>query len=158
MAHQPDVIVGESNSIRYRMAIALLALIAALVALYLHLWKAGLVGQLTCTGNQGCQTAMMSRWGWFLGVDVALIGVVGYAVIFGVALWGLQPRWQQSLVPTVALLGLILPAVIFTARLKHAEWVILRTFCVWCLESAVTILICLLLATLDWRRVRRAPS
>jgi hypothetical protein len=46
-------------------------LVAALVALYLHLWKAGFTGPLTCTGNRGCEIAMLSRWGWFLGVDVA---------------------------------------------------------------------------------------
>ena len=43
-----------SNTLRYRMAIALLALVAALVALYLHLWKLGLTGPLTCTAGLGC--------------------------------------------------------------------------------------------------------
>jgi uncharacterized membrane protein len=136
------------------MAIAVLALVAALVALYLHLWKEGLVGPLTCTGDQGCQVAMMSRWGWFLGVDVALIGALGYTLMLGVALWGLQPAWQRHRAPTLALLALIVPAVAFTVRLKYAEWFILKTFCSWCFESAVTITLCLVLAALDWRRVR----
>jgi uncharacterized membrane protein len=141
------------------MAVAVLALVAALVALYLHLWKAGLTGPLTCTGDQGCQVAMMSPWGWFLGVDVALIGVVGYTAILGVALWGLQPAWVSDRAPTVVLLALIVPAVLFTMRLKHAEWIILHTFCIWCFESAVTIVLCLGLAALDWRRVAvRAPA
>jgi uncharacterized membrane protein len=141
------------------MAVAVLALVAALVALYLHLWKAGLTGPLTCTGDQGCQVAMMSPWGWFLGVDVALIGVVGYTAILGVALWGLQPAWVSDRAPTVVLLALIVPAVLFTIRLKHAEWIILHTFCIWCFESAVTIVLCLGLAALDWRRVAvRAPA
>jgi uncharacterized membrane protein len=140
------------------MAVAVLALVAALVALYLHLWKAGLTGPLTCTGHQGCQVAMMSPWGWFLGVDVALIGVAGYTAIFGVALWGLQPAWASQRAPTIVLLALIIPAVLFTIRLKHAEWIILRTFCIWCFESAVTIVLCLGLAALDWKRVAvRAP-
>ena len=43
-----------SNPYRYRMAIALLALVAALVALYLHLWKAGYTGTLSCTSGRGC--------------------------------------------------------------------------------------------------------
>lgn len=144
-----------SNPLRYRMAIALLALVAALVALYLHLWKAGLTGPLTCTGNRGCEVAMMSRWGWFLGVDVALIGVVGYALVLGTALAGLSPRRAHSAGPTLLLLALIVPAVLFTVRLKYAEWVILGTFCPWCFESTVTIVLCLVLALLDYRRVRR---
>ena len=144
-----------SNPLRYRMAIALLALVAALVALYLHLWKAGLTGPLTCTGGQGCQIAMMSRWGWFLGVDVALIGTVGYTLILVAALWGLAPGRAGAAGPTLLLLGLIVPAVLFTIRLKYAEWVVLRTFCAWCFESTVTITLCLILVLLDYRRVRR---
>jgi len=137
------------------MAIALLALIAAVVALYLHLWKAGLTGPLTCTGNRGCEIAMMSRWGWFLGWDVALIGAIGYTLILAAALWGLQPRQADAPAPSLLLLGLIIPAVLFTIRLKYAEWILLRTFCPWCFESTVTITLCLVLAWLDFRRVRR---
>ena len=144
-----------ANPLRYRMTIALLALVAALVALYLHLWKAGLAGALTCTSNRGCEIAMMSRWGWFLGVDVALIGVLGYAAILGVSLWGLAPARGDSAAVSRILLTLIVPAVLFTVRLKYAEWAILRTFCPWCFESTVTITLCLVLAWLDLRRVRR---
>lgn len=144
-----------SNPLRYRMTIAILALVAALVALYLHLWKAGLLGQLTCTANHGCEIAMTSRWGWFLGVDVALIGAVGYLLILGAAVWGSQAGRIDSLAPSLVLLGLIVPAVLFTVRLKYAEWMILKTFCPWCFESAVTITLCLVLAWFDYRRVRR---
>ena len=144
-----------SHPLRYRMAIALLALIAALVALYLHLWKLGLTGPLTCTANRGCEIAMMSSWGWFLGVDVALIGVVGYTAILLVALAGLSPARADAPGPTLLLLALIIPAVLFTIRLKYFEWLVLRTFCAWCFESTVTITLCLVLALLDYGRVRR---
>jgi uncharacterized membrane protein len=141
------------TTLRYRMAIAVLALIAGLVALYLHLWKLGLVGSLTCTAGQGCEVAMTSSWSWFLGVDVALIGAVGYGLILAVALWGAQPAREDSITPTRVLLALIVPAVLFTVRLKYYEWFVLRTFCPWCLESALTIVACLVLALLDLRRV-----
>src|SRR5918995_6791343 len=111
-------ISAMSNPLRYRMAIAVLALAAALVALYLYLWKLGLVGTLTCTANRGCEVAMTSSWSWFLGLDVALIGTVGYALILGVALWGTQPGRESSATPSLLLLALILPAVLFTIRLK----------------------------------------
>jgi uncharacterized membrane protein len=138
------------------MAVAVLALAALLVALYLHLWKLGLVGTLTCTSGRGCEVAMTSSWGWFLGWDVALIGAVGYALILGVALWGAQPSRENSAVPTLVLLALIVPAVLFTIRLKYAEWFVLKTFCPWCLESTVTIVACLVLVLLDLRRVATA--
>ena len=143
-----------SNPLRYRMAIAVLALVAGLVALYLHLWKLGLVGSISCTANRGCEVAMTSQWSWFLGVDVALIGAVGYALLLAAALWGTQPTRAWSPSPTLVLLALIVPAVLFTIRLKWAEWVVLKTFCPWCFESTVTIVICLVLALLDLRRVR----
>jgi uncharacterized membrane protein len=139
------------------MAVAVLALVALLVALYLHLWKLGLVGSLTCASGAGCAVAMTSSWGWFLGVDVALIGAVGYALILGVALWGAQPGRENSATPTLVLLALIVPAVLFTVRLKYAEWYILKTFCPWCFESTVTIVACLVLVLLDLRRLANAP-
>ncbi len=100
------------------MAVAILALVALLVAVYLHLWKLGLVGTLTCTSGRGCEVAMTSSWGWFLGLDVALIGAMGYALILGVAVWGAQPGREHSAVPALLLLALIVPAVLFTIRLK----------------------------------------
>lgn len=147
-----------SNPLRYRMIIAVLALVAGLVALYLHLWKLGLVGAISCTANRGCEVAMTSPWSWFLGMDVALIGALGYAAILGVALWGAQPSRAWSPTPTLVLLALIVPAVLFTIRLKWVEWAVLKTFCPWCFESTVTIVICLVLALLDLRRVRQAGT
>jgi uncharacterized membrane protein len=147
-----------SKPLRYRMAIAVLALVAGLVALYLHLWKLGLVGAISCTASRGCEVAMTSPWSWFLGLDVALIGALGYAAILGVALWGAQPSRASSPTPTLVLLALIIPAVLFTVRLKWAEWVVLKTFCPWCFESTLTIVLCLVLALLDLRRVRQGGT
>jgi uncharacterized membrane protein len=137
------------------MAIALLALVNALVATYLHLWKTGRAGTLACTGGHGCEVAQFSQYGWFLGVDVALIGAVGYTVLLLVALWSLQPGRLLQRRPTLVLLALIVSAVLFTIRLKYGEWVVLKVFCIWCFISTVSILVCLLLAWLDWRRVTR---
>ena len=140
----------------YRMLIAIGSLISGLVALYLHLWKLGLVGTLACAGgSKGCEYIQGSRYGWFLGVDVALIGAVGYAALFVVALLGTSPRWEDEKWPTLALMALIFPALAFTVRLKYAEFVILRGFCPWCAISAVTITLCTVLVLLDWRRLKR---
>lgn len=136
----------------YRMTIALLALVNALVAMYLHLWKTGRVGSLVCTSSGGCETAQFSRFGAFLGVDVALIGAVGYAVLLVVALVSIQPRQLDSRRVSLALLALIVPAFLFTLRLKYGEWIVLKVFCPWCFLSTVSITTCLILAWLDWRR------
>ena len=140
---------------RPRHLIALTSLVSALVALYLHLWKLGVTGSLRCASGGGCEYAMGSPWGWFLGVDVALIGTLGYAAIFVVAVAGTLPRWEDARWPTTALAALVFPAVLFTARLKYGEWVVLKTFCAWCAVSTVAIVLCAAFVALDWRRLRR---
>jgi len=136
-----------------RMLIALASLVSGMVALYLHLWKIGKAGSLACGGNGGCAYVQGSPYGWFLGVDVALIGTIGYALIFAVAFLGTTDRWADSRTITRALQLLIWPAVLFTIRLKWAEFVILKSFCPWCAVSAVTITLCAILVTLDARRL-----
>jgi uncharacterized membrane protein len=141
-----------------RMLIALASLVSGMVALYLHLWKIGKAGSLACGGNGGCAYVQGSPYGWFLGVDVALIGTIGYALIFAVAFLGTTDRWADSRTITRALQLLIWPAVLFTIRLKWAEFVILKSFCPWCAVSAVTITLCAILVTLDARRLRNAVA
>jgi uncharacterized membrane protein len=138
---------------KYRMTICVASLVSGLVALYLHLWKLGKVGNLACSAAGGCELAQTSSWSWFLGLDVALIGTLGYGAVFGVSLLGLQPRWQQARWPTLALMALIYPALLFTVRLKYAEFGVLHTFCPWCAVSAIAIAICAVMVTLDWQRV-----
>ncbi|MBI3789430.1 MAG: vitamin K epoxide reductase family protein [Gemmatimonadetes bacterium] len=138
-----------------RMAIALLAAINAMVALYLHLWKIGLMGVLACGADHGCEVVQFSSYGQFLGVDVALIGAVGYALLFASAIVAMQERNADAPWATRLLQALIWPAVLFTVRLKYGEFIVLRSFCPWCAISAVSITTCAVLVTLDARRVGR---
>jgi uncharacterized membrane protein len=138
-----------------RHAMALLAAINAMVALYLHLWKIGLMGALRCGANHGCEIAQFSSYGYFLGVDVALIGTIGYSAVFAVSLAGTLQGWVDSVRPTLGLQLMIWPAVLFTLRLKYGEFVVLKTFCPWCAISAVSITILAILVTLDARRISR---
>ena len=151
----PSAMRSGLLGLSYRQLIAVIALLNAFVATYLHLWKLGLAGSLSCGGGGGCAQVQLSSWGWFLGVDVALIGAVGYAAILLVALWGAAARMADERGPALALLALIVPAVLFTLRLKYAEFIVMRTFCPWCAISAVSITILLVLALLEWRRVRQ---
>ncbi len=143
----------------YRRAIALISLISCMVALYLALWKMGYMGKLGCTGgSSGCEYVQGSRFGWFMGVDVALIGTVGYAAIVIVALASTTETLSDAVWPTQLLMVLIYGAVLFTLRLKYAEFIILKSFCPWCAVSAVAITLDAILITLDWRRVRAASG
>lgn len=141
-----------------RMAIALLALVNALVASYLHLWKIGKVGSLRCATGQGCLVAQFSSYGSFLGVDVALLGALFYLALLIAALVTLGPSWAGKRKGTQLLLALVVPAFLFTLRLKYGEWIVLKTFCIWCLISTVSIAICLGLLVWDWRRLSPPPA
>lgn len=138
-----------------RQVIAVAAFANALVATYLHLWKRGLMGPLSCGPERGCEVVQLSSWGWFLGIDVALIGAVGYTLIFAAALLGVRDGNEWARWPTLLLAALVYPAFLFTLRLKYAEFIILKSFCPWCAISAVTITLLCLLVAVDWRRVSR---
>jgi uncharacterized membrane protein len=142
----------------YRMTICFASLVSGLVAFYLHLWKIGLVGPLACSSGGACELVQTSLYGSFLGVDVSLIGTVGYAVLFLASLLSLQPRWADARWPTLLMMAMIWPAVLFTVRLKYGEFIVLRSFCPWCVVSAVAIALSAVMVTLDWRRVRGAPA
>lgn len=138
-----------------RMAIALASLANALVAAYLHLWKLGLVGSLACTAGGGCELVQGSRYGWFLGIDVALIGAVGWMLVFLVALVGTAPAREDDPRVTRLLSAMIGGALLFTARLKYGEFVVLRAFCPWCAVNAATVVVTGVLVVLDARRLDR---
>jgi uncharacterized membrane protein len=137
-----------------RHFIAITALISGVVATYLHLWKLGLAGTLACGGGGGCAAVQFSPWSWFLGVDVALIGAVGYTLILIVSLIGTTPSRVDDPRWTKALALLIIPAFLFTLRLKYYEFFVMHTFCPWCAVSAVTITLHTILLAFDWRRVK----
>lgn len=142
-----------------RRWIALLSLASGLVALYLALWKAGYMGRLQCgAGANGCEYVQGSRYGWFLGVDVAVWGTALYAAIVAVAIAGTLPRHEDARWPTLALTLLVGWGVCFTAYLKYAEFVILRGFCPWCAVNAVVMVIDAVLVALDHRRLRRLAA
>lgn len=116
---------------RHRQAIAVLALVGFFVALYLWLHALGVGGALKC-GTGACETVQTSRWAVFLGMPVAFYGVVGYALILGVALTGL--RRANAVIVALATGG-----VLFSCYLTYIELFVLHAICRWCVASAVII-------------------
>lgn len=142
----------------YRQLIAVIAMINAFVATYLHLWKIGKAGALACGGSGGCAVVQFSQWSWFLGVDVALIGAIGYTLILVTAIVGSAASREDARGPALALAALVYPAILFTVRLKYAEFFILHTFCPWCAISAVSITLLGVLVAFELRRTRRSAA
>ena len=123
---------------KHRQAIALLALLGFFVALYLWLYKIGVIGELKC-GTGSCEFVQSSRYAWLFGQPVALYGVVGYLVLLVVALVGLQPRFLGNPVPTRWLAALSGVGFAFTLYLTYLEQFVIHAICRWCVVSAAII-------------------
>ena len=141
----------------YRMSAALLSLIGLFISAYLYLYKIGRIGTLAC-GTGACETVQLSSWSRFAGVDVSLIGIVGYAVLLVLSLFALQPglfsqRWPAATLSLLAGLG-----VAFTVYLTYLELFVIHAVCRWCLGSAVIILAILIATLLDLRRLSRTRN
>ena len=136
-----------------RMGAALLSLSGFFVALYLWLYKQGKIGALAC-GSGGCESVQLSPWSAVLGVDVALIGMVGYAVLLGIALVGLQPAHAGRRWPAQWIFWLSLGGVLFAVYLTWLEVFVIHAICRWCVASAVIITLTCVAAWLDLRRLR----
>jgi uncharacterized membrane protein len=141
----------------YRMSAAVLSLLGLFISAYLYLYKIGRVGMLAC-GAGGCETVQQSAWSRFAGLEVSLIGLVGYAALLAVSLAGLQPphsarRWPATLLTVLAGLG-----VLFTIYLTYLELFVIHAICRWCVGSAAIILAILIAALLDLRRFTRMSA
>jgi uncharacterized membrane protein len=140
---------------RYRQAVALMALIGLLLSVYLTLHQMGLLGPLACGPGGGCERVQASRWAYIAGIPVAAFGVVGYLGILVAALWGVQ---QGGTTPTRWLVALSGGGVLFTLYLKALEAFVIHAFCRWCIVSAILIALIFVTSLLDLRRPVSAAS
>jgi uncharacterized membrane protein len=141
----------------YRMIAAVLSLAGLFISAYLYLYKIGKIGSLAC-GAGDCETVQRSPWSQFAGVDVALIGILGYAGLLALSLAALQPtlaarRWPALLLVTLAGIG-----VLFTVYLTYLELFVIYAVCRWCVVSGLIILSIFIAALLELRRPARSAT
>ena len=137
-----------------RMLAALVALAGLFVALYLTLYKLGVIGELSCSVGS-CEAVQLSRWATLLGLPVAAWGVAYYAVVFVLALASVQERFAES--PALSLLLMLLTAwgLAFSAWLTYLELFVIDAICQWCVVSAVLAALLFVVCWLDWRETRQ---
>lgn len=138
-----------------RMGVVTLSLIGLLVSVYLVLWKAGMLGSLSC-GTGGCETVQLGKWGELFGVPVAAYGVVGYLGIMIAGIVGLQPGWERRPEPALYMFAMSAIGVGFTLYLSYLEAFVIHAWCRWCLGSATIIGLVFVLAGLDWRESKNS--
>jgi uncharacterized membrane protein len=138
----------------YRMSAALLSLAGLFISGYLYLYKIGRIGSLAC-GTGGCETVQWSPWSRFAGLEVSLIGVLGYAGLLALSLASLQTaaasrQWAVQGMMLAAGIGLA-----FTLYLTYLELFVIHAICRWCVVSGIIILAIFVAAILDQRRQSR---
>jgi len=139
------------------MGLVLLSLAGLFIALYLYLYKLGAIGTLAC-GTGGCETVQLSPQSKFLGIDVALIGVVGYAVLLLLALLALQPRFAGPAWPARLLAVLSGGALLFSLYLTGLELFVIHAICRYCVASAAIVAVTFALAVRELRQVSPGPA
>jgi uncharacterized membrane protein len=140
-----------------RMGIALLALVGVLISAYMTAYKLGMLGSIMC-GTGGCETVQNSPWSVFLGVPVPVIGLIGYGLLFGAALLGIQPRFEYDRRVPLVLIGGALIGAAFSAYLTWLEVSVIHAWCRWCVVSAILAGLILLLALPELGRLREQPE
>lgn len=138
------------------MLAGLLSLAGFFLALYLYLYKIGLIGALAC-GTGGCETVQLSPWSRLFGVEVALVGVIGYLALFVLSLVAVQAggerrHWSDTLLLLGSALGFA-----FSLYLTSLELFVIHAICRWCVGSAVIITL-IFVTTLLGRRAFPAAS
>ena len=139
------------------MAAALLSLAGLFISAYLYLYKIGRIGTLAC-GTGGCETVQLSSWSRFAGVEVSLIGLVGYVSLLGVSLAALQPALIERRGPATALVALSGIGVLFTGYLTYLELFVIHAICRWCVGSGAIIIAIFIVGLLERQRLPLSPG
>ena len=135
------------------MIVAALALAGIFISLYLTLYKLGVIGELSCTIGS-CETVNTSRWSLFLGLPVAAWGLFFYIDVFVIALVGTMPRFENQPLISVVLAAEAVIGVLFSAWLTYLELAVIHAICIWCVTSAIVVLLILLVSVADLREQR----
>jgi uncharacterized membrane protein len=136
------------------MLIALLALVGALVAVYLTLFKVGVIGELVCHIGS-CERVNTSRWAVFLGLPVAAWGLATYIVLLVLALMSVQRAGFER---QIAWMLVVLSgwSVLFSAWLTSKELFVIHAICIWCVTSATIMTLIFFTSLVELWRARRA--
>ena len=117
------------NEHHLRIAAAILALAGLGVASYVAIAESGGGTPVCVAGGGGCETVAQSSYAELAGINVAAIGVFGYATLLAAAaIPGDAGRFAGLLLSLVG--------VGFSAYLTYLEFGVIEAFCHWCLASA----------------------
>lgn len=132
------------------MIVAALALAGIFVALYLLLYKLGMIGALSCAVGS-CETVNSSKWATFVGLPVAGWGVAFYIGMFVLAVASTNERFESSKTVSLLLTAVAGSGLLFSVWLTYLELFVIHAICQWCVISAIIVTTIFLVCVADLR-------
>ncbi|HWJ31910.1 MAG TPA: vitamin K epoxide reductase family protein [Gaiellaceae bacterium] len=115
---------------RLRTPIAAACVIGVAIAAYLTYVHYAHTAPICTTG--GCETVQKSKYAELAGVPVALLGLITYVVLLGIA-------FARGLTAALAGVFVALVGVVFSGYLLWAQLGPIGAICQWCLGNDLTI-------------------
>jgi len=136
------ILAGEAG---LRLGAAVLALAGIGVSTYIALAEAGGGAPVCLAGGHGCTTVAQSEYSHLAGINVAVIGIAGYAGLLAAAAVPGDAGRFAGLLLAIAGFG-------FSAYLTYLELFVIDAICQWCVASAVIMALLLIVnGTRAWR-------
>jgi uncharacterized membrane protein len=138
-----------------RQSLVLLAVVGICIALYLTLYKVGVIGVLSCSIGS-CETVNTSKWSMLFGIPIAAWGLAAYVALLVLAMVGSSESREASVPIARIVVALAAWSVLFSAWLTYLELFVIHAICIWCVTSALLWVVILAVSAADLRAVRRA--
>src|SRR6201994_4057517 len=121
-----------------RIAIAFIGVLGVCVATYTFPPDQTPGAPACLAGGTGCETVAKSSYSHILGINVSIIGLVGWLLILGTVLFGNDITRLAGFLFTLGGFG-------FSIYLTYLEIWNIEAICQWCVTNAVLMTICFLL-------------
>jgi uncharacterized membrane protein len=122
-----------------RVAAVILAIAGIGVATYITIAEFGGGTPKCLAGGHGCQTVAQSHYSHLAGINVAAIGIFGYALLLAAAILPGDPGRVGGFLFALVGFG-------FSLYLTYLELYVIDAICQWCVASAVLMALSLAVA------------
>jgi uncharacterized membrane protein len=112
-----------------RIVAAVLAIAGLAIATYIAIADSGGGAPQCLAGGHGCETVAHTRYSHLAGVNVAVLGIGGYALLFAAAAIPGDLGRFGGLFASLVGFG-------FSAYLTYLELFVINAICQWCVASA----------------------
>ena len=137
---------------RLRQIAIALAIVGLLVSIYMTIYKLT-NNDAMCIGSSGCSEVNASRYSEINGIPVAVLGVIGYAIILALLFLEQRPGFFQQN-GTLLFFGVSLLGFLFTLYLIYVEVTLIKAYCPFCLTSQAVMTIIFIISVI---RLVRQP-